>query len=167
MPAKHLAAPAAIEADDIIAVDGSPGGNRRGSLDAGFYRRFSKLFERLMNGRNQGGELIGRDLIASQIRAYNHRDEFGRRLIGHRLVPLFPTGNNIPTPVNSGRRFRNSISITPILNHPFVIPRPPLGEDPTGLSVNGSPVREVERDIYGGDLHIRQARINDCFSLSR
>jgi hypothetical protein len=129
MPAEHLPAPTAIQANDVITMNGSPDRNRRGSLDDGFCCRFTEATESLMDGRDQSGELIRRDLIASNIRADDHRDEFGRLLIGHRLVPLFPTGNNIPTPVNSGRRFRISIGYHAALLPPFWF-RPPLDEDP-------------------------------------
>ena len=85
VPAEHLPAPAAIQADDVIAVNGSPDRNRRGSLDDGFCP-FAEAGERPMHGRDHGGELIGGDLIASKIRADDLRHEFGQLLIRHRLV---------------------------------------------------------------------------------
>ena len=65
MPAEHLPFPAAIQADDIIAVNGSPDRNRRGSLDDGFCCRLTEATESLMDGRDQDGELIRWDLIRS------------------------------------------------------------------------------------------------------
>ncbi len=38
-----------------------------------------------------------------------------------------------------------------ILNHYFSVP-PALRQAPPGLTLNGSPGREVERDIYGGNF---------------
>jgi len=101
MPAKHLAAPAAVEADDVIAVDGSSHRNRRGSLDDGFCCRVTKTGECPMDGRNQGAELIGWDLMASEIRADDLGDEFGRLLIRHRQILPFPAAI-YTTPGNGG-----------------------------------------------------------------
>jgi len=47
--------------------------------------------ERLMNGPDQRGELIGPDLMVPKIRGDNLRGEFGRLRIGHRSVPLLPS----------------------------------------------------------------------------
>jgi hypothetical protein len=69
MPAQHAALLPTIQAHDITAVNGSPNGNRRGSPNDGFWRRSTELSERLMNGRDQGAELIRRELVASEIRA--------------------------------------------------------------------------------------------------
>jgi hypothetical protein len=69
MPAEHLPTPATIQADDMIAVNGSPDRNRGGSLDDGFWCRLTEATERLMNSRDQWGELIRLDLIASNIGA--------------------------------------------------------------------------------------------------
>jgi hypothetical protein len=95
MPAEHLPAPTAIQADDMIVVNGSPHRHCRGSLDQGFCR-FAETTEGLMNGRDQRRELIRRDQIASNIGGDDLGGEFGRLFIGHRLVPLFPAGNNTP-----------------------------------------------------------------------
>jgi hypothetical protein len=76
MPSKHLAAPAAFQANDIIATDGSPDRHRGCSLTAGFCDGFAKPRECLMYGRNQGRELIGCDLIAPNIRGDNFGREF-------------------------------------------------------------------------------------------
>ena len=95
-----------------------------------------------MHGRDQGAELIWRDQISPNKRGDDFRCEFGPLLIGHRLVPLFPASNNIPTPVNSGRQMR-----TPHIGVGPTTPswdRPALGEGPTRLSLNGSHSREVE-----------------------
>jgi hypothetical protein len=115
-----------------------------------FRCRFTKTGERSIDDRDQGGELVGRYRVASQIGGDDLGGEFGRLLIGHRFVPVFPTGNNIPTPVNSGWQMR-----TPHIGVGPTTPswdRPALGEDPTGLSLNGSHTWEVERKIYGGDF---------------
>jgi hypothetical protein len=57
VPAEHLPAPAAIEANDMIAVNGSPDGNGGGPLGDRF-RLFPESPERLMDGRDQAGELV-------------------------------------------------------------------------------------------------------------
>jgi hypothetical protein len=59
MPSKHLAAPAAFQAHDIIAVDRSPyrDGGCPLTLDVGC--RFPESSECLMNGRDQRPEFIG------------------------------------------------------------------------------------------------------------
>jgi hypothetical protein len=96
MPAQHLPAPAAIQADDVIVLNGSADRNCGGSLDDGFCGRFAELTEGLMNGRDQRRQLIGWDLIAPNVGGDDLGGEFGRLLIGHHLVPLFLRGNNIP-----------------------------------------------------------------------
>ena len=50
MAFEHLAAPAAIETDDIIAVNGLPDRDGRCPLDPRFGCRFTEADERLMNG---------------------------------------------------------------------------------------------------------------------
>ena len=67
MPPEHLAAPAAFEANDKIALYGSPDRNGRGPLSLGFGYRFSASRERLMDGRDQGREFIGCDLVSPNI----------------------------------------------------------------------------------------------------
>jgi hypothetical protein len=49
MAFEHLALPAAIQADDEIAVDGSTDGHRGYSLTVDFGCRFAKACECLMN----------------------------------------------------------------------------------------------------------------------
>ena len=149
MPAEHLPAPAAIQADDMIVVNGSPDRNCGCSRTLGFRRRFAELSECLMDRGDQNGELIRLDLIAPNIGGDDRRHEFGRLLIGHRLVPLFLTSNNIPTPVNSRRQMRTPhIARRP--DHPFVGP-PVLRQRPTGLSCMNS-TWEVARKVYGGNF---------------
>jgi hypothetical protein len=87
MPAEHLPTPATIQADDMIAVNGSPDRNRGGSLDDGFWCRLTEATERLMNSRDQWGELIRLDLIASNIGGDDLGGEFGRLLVGHFRAP--------------------------------------------------------------------------------
>src|SRR5271155_3573265 len=76
MPLEHLASPPAFEADDIIAVNRSPDRDGGSSLTPGFGCRFSESRECLMNGRDQGRELFGRDLAVTDIRSDNPRREF-------------------------------------------------------------------------------------------
>jgi hypothetical protein len=52
MPFEHLAAPAAFQANDIIAVDGSPDRHCGRSLFVEFGYRFTKAGEGLMHGRD-------------------------------------------------------------------------------------------------------------------
>jgi hypothetical protein len=84
MPAQHLPAPPAIQADNIVAVNGSPDRHRRGSLDKGFCCGLTEVGQRVMDGRDKGPELVGWDLIASNIGGDDLRCEFGRLLVGHR-----------------------------------------------------------------------------------
>src|SRR6266568_5594385 len=126
MPAKHLSFPAAVETDHVITMNGSTDRHSRCSWSFGFGGWFSKIGEGLMNSRDQRRQLIRLDLIASNISADDFRGEFGWLLIGHRLVPLFPTGNNIPTPVNSRRQMRTPhIAVGPTTPSWF---RPPFGK---------------------------------------
>jgi len=52
MPSEHLAAPAAFEADDIIAVNGSTDRDGGCPLSVEFGYRFTKGCEGLMHGRD-------------------------------------------------------------------------------------------------------------------
>jgi hypothetical protein len=52
MSPEHLAAPAAFQADDIIAMDRSPHRHGGSSLLVGFCRWFTDADERLMNSRD-------------------------------------------------------------------------------------------------------------------
>jgi hypothetical protein len=133
MPPKHLAFPAAVQADDVIVVNGSANRNRRGSLDDGFCRRFTESREGLMDGRNQGGELIRRDLMASEIRADDLRREAalrGRILIGHLVRPshLFDRHAQQPKAADDGHSARKTGVVAwklgPLLRtlHPPVAP---------------------------------------------
>jgi hypothetical protein len=76
MPLEHLAAPAAFQAHDIIAVNRSPyrDGGCPLTLDVGC--RFSESTECLMNGRDQRPELGGRDLVLPNIGGDNRGSEF-------------------------------------------------------------------------------------------
>ena len=109
MAAQHLAAIAAIHANDEIRRDRAADRNRRGSLDDGFLRRLTEAGEHRMDSRNHAADLVGPDLIASQIGADDRHSEFSigrcsRRFIGHSLSPK-QTGT-LPYPVNSRRRLR-------------------------------------------------------------
>jgi hypothetical protein len=120
MASEHAAGKAAFETNNEISLNGSPDRNRRGSLDDGFCCGFAEATESVMHCREQGGELIRLDLIASQIRGDDLRCEFGRLLIRHRF-PLFPASNNIPTPVNS-RRANEDSPHRRRPDHPFLVP---------------------------------------------
>ena len=74
MPPERQAAPAAFEANDIIAVNRSTNRHRGSSLAAGFWWRFTETCEGLMDGRNQCPELIGPDLVSPNVRG----DDVGR-----------------------------------------------------------------------------------------
>ena len=133
MPAKHAARPTAIQAHHGIWRDRSADRHRWSSLDYGFCCRFTKTNESLVDSRNQGAELIGPDLITSQIGADDLHGEFsvgrcGRRFVGHFL--RLPTQTaSLPYAVGSRRRFRISIFITSILNHTLWY-SPRLGKTP-------------------------------------
>jgi hypothetical protein len=75
MAANHLPAVAAIQADDVIALNGSPDRHCWSSFDDGFLRRSAEVGERLMNGREQRRQLVGRNLVASQIGADDRYSE--------------------------------------------------------------------------------------------
>jgi hypothetical protein len=95
MPSEHLAAPAAVEADNIIAVNGATDRHRGCSLDFSFGRRFAAADERLMHGRNQRPELVRPNLVSTYIGGDNLGREFsvdrgGWLFFGHHASP-FPT----------------------------------------------------------------------------
>jgi hypothetical protein len=52
MPSEHLAAPAAFEANDVIALDRAPNWDGGGPLSFGLGCRFTEADERLMNIRD-------------------------------------------------------------------------------------------------------------------
>jgi hypothetical protein len=54
MPSDHQAAPTTFQADDIIAMNGSPDRHCGSSLAAGFWWLFTETCEGLMNSRDQG-----------------------------------------------------------------------------------------------------------------
>ena len=58
MRSEHLAAPAAFEANDIIAMNGLADGHRGYPLDLGFGCWFSESRERLMDRRDERAELV-------------------------------------------------------------------------------------------------------------
>ena len=156
MPAKHAARPTAIQAHHGIWRDRSADRHRWSSLDYGFCCRFTKTNESLVDSRNQGAELIGPDLITSQIGADDLHGEFsvgrcGRRFVGHFCVPpLRPTayhtrsipGGDLGSPYPSRRS--STILSVPAASR----------QDPTGLSLENSSW-EVER------------KMDDLFSKSR
>jgi hypothetical protein len=76
VPLEHLAAPPTFEANHVIPMNGSPDRHRGCSLAADFCYGFPETCERLMNGRDQRRELIGPDLIATDVSGDNCRSEF-------------------------------------------------------------------------------------------
>jgi hypothetical protein len=86
MPSEHLAAPAAFQANDIIAVNRSTDRDRGCSLFVEFGYRFTKGCERLMHGRNQCSELIGRDLVPANKGGGDLRSQFSIDRCGRHFV---------------------------------------------------------------------------------
>jgi ParB-like chromosome segregation protein Spo0J len=86
MAADHFPSPPTFYANDVIALNGSPDRNRRGSLDDGLGCRLAEVGERLMDRRNHGAELLGHNLIASDIRGHDFRREFSIGRCWQRLV---------------------------------------------------------------------------------
>ena len=89
MPSEYQAAPAALQANDIIAMNGSPDRHRWCRLSLGFGGRFSESGERLMYGGDQGRELIGRDLVSPNISCDDIGSEFSIERCGGRFVSHF------------------------------------------------------------------------------
>ncbi len=81
MPFEHLAAPATIEADDIIAVNGLPDWDGGCPLDLRFGCRFTEADERLMNGRDQDRQLVRPNLVAADICSNDVGREFSCRAL--------------------------------------------------------------------------------------
>src|SRR4029077_9768383 len=67
MPPEHLGAPAAFQADDIIAVNRSADRHRGFSLSVEFGYRFTKSCESLMNSQDQDRQLVRPNLVAADI----------------------------------------------------------------------------------------------------
>jgi hypothetical protein len=67
MPFEHLAAPATFDANDIIAMDGSPDRHGGCSFALGLGCRFAETRERLMHGRDQRPELVEPDLVLPNV----------------------------------------------------------------------------------------------------
>jgi hypothetical protein len=112
MPPEHLAAPPAFEANNVIAMNRSPDRHCGSSLYLGFSRQFTEADERLMNGRDQSRELIGRDLVPPNIGGGDHRcklsiGRYGRCFVGQFGSPCQDHQNT--TRGKSRRRFRISI----------------------------------------------------------
>jgi hypothetical protein len=78
MAADHFPSPPAFYANDVIALNGSPDRHCWSSFDDGFCSRLADVGERLMNRRNQGVDLLGRHLVASQIGADDLYSEVSR-----------------------------------------------------------------------------------------
>jgi len=74
MPPQRQAAPAAFEANDIIAVNRSPDRYGGRPLSLGFGCWFSERGKRPMHSRDQHPELIGPDLVSPNVRG----DDVGR-----------------------------------------------------------------------------------------
>src|SRR5215813_5493917 len=87
MSSEHLSAPAAFQANDIIAMNRSSYRDGRCPLAACFWWLFSETCEGLINGRDESSELVRRDLIAPNIGGDNFSREFsidggGRCIVG-------------------------------------------------------------------------------------
>jgi hypothetical protein len=67
MASEHLAAPAAFQTNDIIAMNGLPDRDGGYPLSVEFGYRFPETDERLMNGRDESSELVEPDLVATHI----------------------------------------------------------------------------------------------------
>jgi len=76
MPFEHLAALAAFQANDIIAMNGLPDRDGGYPLSVEFGYRFPETGERLMHGRDQRSEAIGPDLVATHVSGDDRRSEF-------------------------------------------------------------------------------------------
>jgi hypothetical protein len=76
VPPEHLAAPAAFQANDVIAIDGSTDRHGGGPLSFGSGCRFSEPRECLMHSRDQCCELIGPDLVSPNICSNDIGSEF-------------------------------------------------------------------------------------------
>jgi hypothetical protein len=148
VPFEHYAVPTAFKADHEISLNRSADRHGRRSLSRNFDGRLSKACDGLMHGRDQRRELVGPDLVAPEI--CDHDLRRSSRLpdadgvsSGKAMLPgVAPTKK--PCPANSRRRFRISISITPILNHPFGSARPQT--PPPAFPSMGPMVGEVESE---------------------
>jgi len=109
MPAKHLRAKPALEADDVILLDRASSRHRRsGRLLRG--RDTPETGKSAMHLDNQPCELVGRDLVMPHIAADDVRDvikidPWRRILLGHCTSLL----------INLGRRCRIGLEVS---NHP-------------------------------------------------
>src|SRR6266498_878358 len=106
MAADHLTSPTAIYAHDVIALNGSPERHCWSSFDDGFGRRLAEVTQSLMDSRDQGRKLVGRNLVALQIGADDLHSEVSigrcsRRFVGHFGSPC--SADKIPCRLNSGR----------------------------------------------------------------
>jgi hypothetical protein len=103
MPSEHLAAPAAFETNDIIAMNGSADGHRGYPLDLGFGCWFSESREHLMDRRDERAELVGCDLVSPNVSCDDIASQFSVRcgplFIGH-LVVLPVQIDRIACPAN-------------------------------------------------------------------
>ena len=68
MPSEHLTPQTAFQANDIIAMHRSPDRDGSCPLTPGFGCGFSEPRERPIDGRDQFSELVGPDLVSSNIR---------------------------------------------------------------------------------------------------
>ena len=58
VPLEHLPTPAAIQANHVVPVNGSPHRNSGCALAGRFGRWFTESPERLIDGRDHGGKLV-------------------------------------------------------------------------------------------------------------
>ena len=107
VPAEHLGAIPALEADDMILLDRAP--DRHGWLGLFLRRGHSapESGEPAMHLGNQAGELVGPDLVMPDITADDARDPIGSNLrrhilFGHRIfldlsILILAEQDSIPT----------------------------------------------------------------------
>jgi hypothetical protein len=76
VPPEHLATPAAFQANDVIAIDGSTDRHSGGPLSLNFGCRLSESRECPIDSRDQFAELVGPDLVSPNICADDIGGEF-------------------------------------------------------------------------------------------
>jgi hypothetical protein len=86
VPPEHLAPPAAVKANDVIAIHGSPDRNGGGPLNLGLGSWLSEAGDRPMHSRDQGRELVGRDLVSPNISSNDIGSEFSIERCSGRFV---------------------------------------------------------------------------------
>jgi hypothetical protein len=70
VPTKHFSSPAAIQADDIVAMNRAADGHGRRALDR-LLSGFPKITQRAVNIPDKQADLIRRELMAAQVRGHD------------------------------------------------------------------------------------------------